>query len=104
MTTSVIWSNVERNNCQSILFFQSSKFIHKELKLTHWILQLTIHKVIVNVTCLSVKNDNFNKLISDQLELLAVVTGLSKLFINLWVINPCLPPMSILICSGISFF
>jgi hypothetical protein len=72
--------------------------------LTHWILKLTIYEVIVDVTCLSVKNDDLDNFISDKIELFAVIACLSKPLVDLRVINPCFPPMSILIGGSITLF
>jgi hypothetical protein len=60
--------------------------------------------MIVNITCLSVKNNDLYNSISDKIELLAVVAGQSEPLIDLRVINPCFPPMSILIRSSITLF
>jgi hypothetical protein len=74
------------------------------LKLTHWILKLTIYEVIIDITCLSVEYDDFDSFISDKFELFAVISCLSKPFVDLRVINPCFPPMSILISGSITLF
>jgi hypothetical protein len=60
--------------------------------------------VIVNITCFSVKNNDFDNFIGDKIELFAIVTCQSESLIDLRVIYPSFPPMSILISSSITFF